>query len=151
MLTREGQRNTWDFMGRLAEVDDAESGEPVARFAYGATRDRVLKEDDGQRTHYLRSDVEVRDGIVTVYVSVNGERRAKVESALIAPTTHSDGAPAGGDGRVSAADAWVVRANEAGVPGVPGVDSLRSVDDTLRAAARSLLVAGAVCVKRVVA
>ncbi|MCB9661371.1 MAG: VCBS repeat-containing protein [Sandaracinaceae bacterium] len=141
MLTREGQRNTWDFMGRLSAVDNDDSGEPVARFAYGATRDRVLKEDDGQRTHYLRPDLEVRDGIVTVYVSLNGERVAKVESALFAPTTHSDGAPAGGDGRVTAADAWVVRANEAGVSGVPGVDSQRSVDDTLRAAARTLLIA----------
>lgn len=142
MLTREGQRNTWDFMGRLTAVEDAPSGEPLARFAYGATRDRVLKEDDGQRTHYLRPDVEVRDGIVTVFVTVNGERVAKVERALFATTTHSDGAPVGGDGRVTAADAWVVRANEAGVSGVPDANSLRSVDDTLRAAARRLLVTG---------
>ncbi|MBK7155809.1 MAG: VCBS repeat-containing protein, partial [Sandaracinaceae bacterium] len=142
MITREGQLNTWDFMGRLSAVESQDGGQPVARFAYGATRDRVVKEDNGQRTHYLRPDVEVRDGIVTVYVTVNGERVAQVQRGDSAITTHSDGAPAGGDGQVNAADAWVVRANEAGVTGVPGVTSERSVDDTLRSAARGLLLAG---------
>ena len=54
MITREGQLNTWDFMGRLSAVESQDGGQPVARFAYGATRDRVVKEDNGQRTHYLR-------------------------------------------------------------------------------------------------
>mgnify|MGYP000644450430 CR=1 FL=1 len=67
MLTREGLLNTWDFMGRISAVERQDGGDRVARFAYGATRDRVVKEENGQRTHYLRPDVEVRDGIVTVY------------------------------------------------------------------------------------
>ncbi len=142
MLTREGLLNTWDFMGRISAVERQDGGDRVARFAYGATRDRVVKEENGQRTHYLRPDVEVRDGIVTVYVSVNGERVAQVQRADLASSTHSDGAPAGGDGQVTAADAWVVHANQAGVAGVPAVTSERSVSDTLRSAARRLLLAG---------
>ncbi|MBK7156269.1 MAG: hypothetical protein IPH72_31620 [Sandaracinaceae bacterium] len=37
MITREGQLNTWDFMGRLSAVESQDGGQPVARFAYGAT------------------------------------------------------------------------------------------------------------------
>ncbi len=112
---------TWDAFGRLTEA--TEGGKKLARFEYGEDSDRLLKEEDGHRTHYLAEEFEVVDGTASTYVSLGEHRYARIDDASFAPQILSDIAPASGsdtalasspDGIITSGDAWLAAAVQGG-------------------------------------
>lgn len=138
----------WDFLGRLRRATRA--GEELVRYSYSGNGDRVVKREPGSTTFYAHPEFEVRNGVATVYVRVDGDRVVEIEDPSFAATFYSDLAPALGpdaalepapDGRISAGDAWVAAAVEGGALALAAGDppAPSSVRDLLRASARRAL------------
>lgn len=146
-VTRRGQdAYAWDFMGRLASARRGER--ELARFVYGEGEERLAKVEGGQVTLYLGSDVEIRDGVVTVWLSVGNQRVAKIERVAEGPDIVGDVAPiakAGStvsferDGAVNAADALIAARARAGDLELDVADAA-PVDQILMASNRRALV-----------
>ncbi|MBN2195751.1 MAG: VCBS repeat-containing protein, partial [Polyangiaceae bacterium] len=137
----------WDYAGRLVLL--RRNGEQAARFAYGAGTTRVAKAEGSSRTYFLAPTFELRDGIATSYLELGGNRAVKVESAAMAAGVLPDLAPAEGaddeltshpDGAITAADAWLAYANDAGFLTVDVPAAEVDPDVLLTAASRSLLI-----------
>ncbi|MCC6620916.1 MAG: VCBS repeat-containing protein [Deltaproteobacteria bacterium] len=113
LMTRHGQdAYAWDFMGRLvsAERGDRE----LARFVYGEGEERLAKIEGGQLSLYLGSDVEIRDGVVTAWLTVGDQRVAKIERASAAAEIIGDLAPVVKEGtRVTVIADGVINAGDA--------------------------------------
>lgn len=108
----------WDAFGRLVAVTGTEGLQ--GEYAYDANDLRALKVEGGRRTLYFTDRFEVRDGVATVYLDIDGQRYARLETAALAPTILSDLAPLVGatpdpDAMISAGDAWVANAVSTGV------------------------------------
>ncbi len=120
----------WDFAGRLTRT--TQGNRQLTTYQYGADRFRVSKHERGSQSYYLGDDFELRDGIATIYVRIQGQRVAKIESTELAATVLPDLSPTAGDGQITAADALVaLQAN----------DDPALIDRLLSAAAKRSLVA----------
>lgn len=118
-----GLSHTWDFMGRLTRSEGA-AGAVLS--VYGADQMRVARHVDGELTHYVTPDFEVRDGVAVVYARLGRTRVARLESAEFARAWLLGGAERG---PVTAGDAYLQR---------EGADA----DRWLTASARRMLVLG---------
>lgn|GEM_PF-370245 len=144
LITRDRDRFEWDFLGRMASAGSSDN--PVARFWYGATTERIKKTEQGQTTYYLTPDFEIRDGIATLYIRVSGQRVAKIEVPQpnflpdLAPV-HLNGRTAvpEPDGEITAGDAWMAHAGVASIFQLEPAQSDSVVDELLGASARRLL------------
>ncbi len=94
----------WDFAGRL-ERAKTEKGE--AQYVYGEGQERVMELENGSVTYYVGPDFEVRDGISRIYARLGQLRVGRSSRSELAAALLSDVAPAGGDGRIDVADAWL--------------------------------------------
>ncbi|MBN2531197.1 MAG: VCBS repeat-containing protein [Deltaproteobacteria bacterium] len=116
----------WNHLGQLASVQTPQG--PPTEFGYDAGGQRVYKRNGTHEMLYITPDFEIRDGIATTYVQLHGNRVAKKEStafaakflADLAPITGNDSsASSHGDGRITAADAWVAHARKKGYLAAP--------------------------------
>ncbi|MBN2195749.1 MAG: VCBS repeat-containing protein [Polyangiaceae bacterium] len=147
LLGAGSQSYEWDAAGRLVRV--VEDEDEVARFAYAATGERVVKAEGASRTYYVSPAFEVRDGIATTYIDAGRGRGVKLESASFAAGLLPDLAPAKGDDdaltpepdeRITAGDAWLAYAHQAGMLTVDGADEDIDPDVVLASANRSLII-----------
>lgn len=118
-----GLTHTWDFMGRLTRSESA--GGAVVNL-YGGDRMRVARHADGEITHYVAPDFEVRDGIAVIYARVGRARVARLASADFARTWLLG---AGNEGPVNSGQAYLQRDRP-------------DAERWLAASARRMLVAG---------
>ena len=123
VLSFGGLNNTWDFMGRLVRTDDLQS-------VYGEDHLRVSRRHQGEVTHYVAPDFEVRDGISVIYPRLGRGRVARLESSGYARAWLTGGAEDGEQGVVTAGEAFLRSAS--------GEDA----DAWLLASARTMLVEG---------
>ena len=128
-LTKRGDVElTWDHMGRLTSA--RENGVETGRYLYGAAAERVAKIEKSGVVHYVSPDFEVRDGIGVLYVRVQNQRVARLESKAISSRALIALAPKGAaDDEINAGDAWVAHT----------VDDAGDAGRLLLAAARRLL------------
>jgi len=148
LMLRRGQDSyTWDFMGRLVGV--ARGTERRARFVYGEGEERVAKIEGGRVSIFLGSDIEIRDGIATAWLSVGNQRVAKIERAGFAAAILGDLAPLGSDGtnfevtpdgEVTAADALVAARARAGLLDLDAALDAAPPNELLSASSHRLLV-----------
>lgn len=111
VISSDGFEHTWDFQGRLVASVSADTS---VRSVYGADHMRLARHDDGQVTHYVAQDFEVRDGISVIYPRISGVRVARLESADYASTWLA-GAGEVAEGQPTAAVAYTkLQADEAG-------------------------------------
>ena len=75
--------HTWDFLGRLTKSEGAAG---TVDSVYGADHMRVARHVDGELTHYVARDFEVRDGISVIYPRIGRRRVARLESTDYAAT-----------------------------------------------------------------
>jgi len=117
LVARGGASYEWDFLGRMIRATEA--GDEIARFAYGPTADRLVKREGDSTTYYVSPGFEVRDGVASVFISVDRERWVQVEDPGFVPRMLGDIAPASGadralvaepDGAITAGDAWLAQA-----------------------------------------
>jgi RHS repeat-associated protein len=146
LTTHGNDRFEWDFLGRMATA--ARDNQPVARFWYGATTERIKKTEQGQTTYYLTPDFEIRDGVAILYVRVGGQRVAKIETTRLTAAmlpdlapVHVDGnsAVSDPDGTITAGDAWIAQARVAGVFTLNPAEPETVVEELLGASVRRLL------------
>ena len=109
----------WDHLGRLSSAVDETRSEVVA---YGFEGTRVASLGEGGLVLYVDPDVEIRDGLASVYARIGASRVARVRSTQLATELVAD---LDADGAIDVRDAWLARG---------GADEL-----ALRAAARRLL------------
>jgi len=132
----------WDFMGRLQSAQRGNAS--LGTYTYGATRERVKKEEDGHVTYYVAPDFEVRDGTAIVYVTIGDSRVVQLEfpeyavefvgDAAPGTTVGSDFAPTP-DGKITAGDGWVAHEFMGGQAGTSS-DPPASVVQALCSSAR---------------
>ena len=121
-MTRRGtHRYDYDFRGRM--VGASEGSRTLATVRYGATDQRIFREEGGRETVYVAPDFEVRDGIGIIYLRIDDTRLVEIEVRDLASAVLTDVAPATGpddaivpepDG-ATAGDAWVAQAHRIGV------------------------------------
>jgi YD repeat-containing protein len=137
----------WNEAGRLAVVNEGDR--VLATYAFGA--DGAILEArsaDGTR-HAIGDSVLIEDGVASAYLRVDGEPVARLEYADTAATLLGDLAPAERDGAVlsprpdgvvTAGDAWLALAADAGYARVRRRAEAADVDTLLRSSARQVLV-----------
>ncbi len=108
---RGGLELTFDHLGRLSSA--SRDGAELARFGFGAGPAPALAQHGDFRTRYESDDFEVRDGIAVVYVRLGRQRVARLESDATAASLLKDLAPAGGNGTIDVADAWLAQSGAA--------------------------------------
>lgn len=144
VVERDRQHLRWDHLGRLAGVD-TDAGEMVARFAYGAGHERVVKREADTLTLYIAPELEIRDGISVLYARVGRARVARMQTDALATTLLSDLAPLSGSGassldaEINAADAWIAHAAAKGIVHIDDATTPSEPVALLRASARRLL------------
>lgn len=146
VIARGDAEYTWDFLGRM--VGASASDVSPATFIYGSGSGRVIKREGAQSTLYVAPELEVRDGIGVVYLTVDGRRIVKIMQPEIAAAGLPDLAPATGedaalisepDGFISANDAWLSHAAQGGALNFAEPIRLARVDALLDASlSRSL-------------
>ena len=105
-----GFEHTWDFLGRLVK-SDGQAGTVTS--VYGADHLRVARHNDGEVTHYVAKDFEVRDGISVIYPRIGRRRVARLESVDYALAWAANSGSAG-EGELTAGVAYLrTVANEA--------------------------------------
>ena len=136
---------SWDHLGRLTSAN--RGAELVAEYTYGPDEQRIRKREGASTTLYLANDFEIREGVSTAWLVIDGRRLSSVERIEQATWVLPDLAPgvrsgatvrSERDGRITAGDAWLAEANAAGavsVEGAMGADP----DGLLRAAAATLM------------
>ncbi|MCP4541191.1 MAG: hypothetical protein GY832_29000 [Chloroflexi bacterium] len=138
MISRGNGIYTRDFLGRLTTSSTAEDG-VVGEYVYGPNQARVMKLEGGGVVYYINNDYEVRDGIGTSYARLGRNRIARSQTADLMTTIYEDLAPLGnGDGKITAADAWLAHASEEGIM-AGGALADADAGRMLRAAARRML------------
>lgn len=140
----------WDYAGRLTSI--RRGGVVSAGYHYDSGGERIKKAENGRWSYYPAPDFEVRDGVATTYVTLNGRRVGKIELPRgpppaflpdLAPFEAPDGeARPKPDGLVTAADAWAAEAVRVGVFRGSSPVEEDKVDELLSAAANRLLYAG---------
>ena len=125
LISSHGFEQTWDFLGRLVQSVGAEGN---VRSIYGPNHLRVARHNDGETTHYVAADFEVRDGITVIYPRIGEQRISRLESADYATTWLGDSA-ASPDGQLTA-----------GVVFRRQVADEADIDSWLTASARRMLV-----------
>lgn len=143
-----GQRTfDWNEAGRLAVV--REGDRILATYAFGAGGEVLeARSADGAR-HAIGDSLLIEDGVTSAYLSVDGEPVARLEYADTAAALLGDLAPAERDGSsltprpdgvVTAGDAWLALAADAGYARVRRRAEAADVDTLLRSSARQVLV-----------
>ncbi|MEO0815062.1 MAG: RHS repeat-associated core domain-containing protein, partial [Myxococcota bacterium] len=97
-----GFNHLWDHLGRLV-VSSGSAGS--VQSVYGADHLRVARHSDGEVTHYVAPDFEVRDGVSVIYPRLQSARIARLESADYARAWLELGS-SGQSSPVTAADAY---------------------------------------------
>jgi len=137
----------FDYRGRLEHADDG--GKARVTYEYGPGIEPKIKRDGDSTTLYVAPDYEIRDGIAELYVRLGNTRVARSELKLAPPPASlPDLAPgdiAGRtfepqpDQRITAADAWVVGAVQAGVFDTAAPADPALVGELLMASANRML------------
>ncbi|MEO1268561.1 MAG: RHS repeat-associated core domain-containing protein, partial [Myxococcota bacterium] len=104
MTERGSHRYQWDFMGRMTSATDGE--QPIAQFTYGPNQSRIAKNDRFGYMLYPSKTFEIRDGISTLYIKMQGHRMARIENDSLATQLLDD---VSGDERIGVVDAWMLR------------------------------------------
>ena len=99
------QRYAWDWLNRMTSV--TEGDETIARFVYGGKQSRIAKIEGDSTTLYTGPTFEVRDGISSLYLTLNTSRRVRIESDALAADLLPD---ENDDGVINAADALLTSA-----------------------------------------
>lgn len=108
----------WDYLGRLTDVE--RGGQNKAKFWYGERNFRILKQANGIHTYYVEQDYQIRKGEAWILLSFKGKpvsiwkSRAKMDQFFqdLAPLQAGDKPQP--DGKITAADAWLVHAGQKG-------------------------------------
>lgn len=121
--TRRGDSSlSWDGFNRLVSATRGES-ELLGEYAYDSNDVRAWKREGGQETWYFSEKYEVRNGVATAFVDIDGLRFARIEVGALAAEILSDLAPLNGsateatpepDALITAGDAWVAQGASTG-------------------------------------
>ncbi|NOZ87439.1 MAG: hypothetical protein GXP49_14440 [Deltaproteobacteria bacterium] len=149
MLTRGDSEYTWDSYGRMAASVSADGERST--YSYGPTTDRLVKRDAHGTTYYVSNDFEVRNGVAVTYIRIDHDRIVKVVEPGFAANILSDIAPAEGaddsltakpDQEITAGDAWLAQAVEAGIMQFAGDTEVSDVGELLEASVSRLIEGG---------
>ncbi len=111
----------WDIQGRLVGSD--RTGGEAVRYGQDPDGIRVLRSGEGHLDLFPTEDFEVRDGTAFTYVQLDQDRHVRIEEPSFAAKILPDLAPASGpdtgiqpdaDGSITAGDAWLLSAVQAG-------------------------------------
>jgi len=123
MTTRGDQTLEWNVFGRQVGTRGAD-GAMLSEHAYIDDDTRAMTRSGDQTTYFLGDNIEVVDGVASWTFSHAGSTVARIEYADAAAEIYTDLAPAAvagdvftpeGDAMITAGDAWLSWANEAGV------------------------------------
>ena len=140
LILREQQTLDWDAFGRLESVRVGESD--IAVFAYDGSRQRTVTRAGVRTTMDVTPAFRVEDGVGVTTVRVGRELLGESYDVDLAAQLLGDYAPADvsedetlpiGDGRVTAADAWIAHAADEGW--VAPLEDAPSASDALLASA----------------
>jgi RHS repeat-associated protein len=90
-----------------------EQNRTLGVYAYDTSGERVKKVQGDRTTYYITPDYELRDGMSTIYLRINGRRAVKIEAEDLAAQVLPDG---NHDGVINAADAWFAIQNRTPIP-----------------------------------
>lgn len=110
-MTRRGDDELgWDAFGR--HVTTSRDGAVVGEHVFIDADTRAMTITPDTTVYYLGDDFELVDGVASYALAVAGSTVARVEYPDLATEVYSDIAPEGGDGMITAADAWLAYAGE---------------------------------------
>jgi RHS repeat-associated protein len=133
-------------MGRMTAA--GKDGSALATWLYGSAAEPLARLGDGHETLYVSDQFEVRDGTAMTYVTLDEDRRVRIEEPSYAAKVLPDLAPASGDdaaleagadGTITSGDAWLVAAAAAGALSFKTADASGDARVLLNASARRML------------
>jgi RHS repeat-associated protein len=140
---------TWDAAAQLRAITEHDGA--VTHHDYTSANRRVRTASAQSVTYEVSPTFVVEDGVASVFVGLDGASIARFEDGTFAAAVLSDLAPArlsgdavgsAGDGRISAADAWIAYASEQAIVTLGDEATPSTVAHLLAGAAASGLLEG---------